>query len=88
MKKIIMTLTALSILLSPLAFAKSNGSKKGSSSNNSGSKSQYQHKNETQNKYQYKHKNEGQSKQNKYQQENKNKEYYDYGISEKKGSKK
>ena len=84
MKKIVMTLTAISLLLSPMAFAKGgkNGSNKGSSGMQK-SGPQYQHKN--QNQYKYQHKNQGQNQQNQYQQ--KNKEYYDYGISEKKGGK-
>lgn len=87
MQTIFMAVMTLTLLLSPVVFAKGGNSAGNKSS--SGSKmqkigSQYQNKN--QNQYKYQHKNKGDSQQNQYQQKNKDKNYYDYGISEKKGS--
>jgi hypothetical protein len=91
MQNIFMSVITLTLLLSPLAFAKNGNSggnnvgSKGSSSVMQKSGSQYQNKN--QNQYKYQHKNQGQSQQNQYQQQSKDKNYYDYGISEKKSGK-
>ena len=75
MKKFLMTFTALSLLVSPLAFAKSN-----KVMNKSGA----QNKNQYMNQYQYQYKNQGQSQKNKYQQKNKN--GFSYNIQTNQGS--
>ena len=73
MKKILLTITALSVFFSPVAFAKSN-----KVMNKSGS----QNKNQYMNQYQYK--NQGQTQKNKYQQKNKN--GFSYNIQTNQGS--
>jgi len=76
MKKILLTLTALSLLFSPLAFAKSG------KTNQKMSKNGFQNKNQYKNQYTYK--NQGQNQKNKYQKKNTN--GFNYNIQTKQGS--